>query len=221
MLDKPAGVSSAKALNRVKARFGKGVKVGHAGTLDPFATGVLVAMIGRATKTCERVMALPKRYEATLKLGATTDTLDPESEERAAHPIEPPTREAIEAALAEFRGEIQQKPPAFSAIKVGGRRAYDLARGGEAVDLPARPVTIHDIDLLAYDWPTLRLDVRCGRGFYVRSLARDVAEAIGTTGYLTALRRTAVGPFVAEAAGDADGVLLPLSVLDLPDSASV
>ena len=221
MLDKPAGVSSAKALNAVKRRFGKGVKVGHAGTLDPFATGVLVAMIGRATKTCERVMALPKRYEATLKLGATTDTLDPESEEQPADSIEPPTREAVEAALATFRGEIQQKPPAFSAIKVGGRRAYDLARSGDLVDLPARPVMIHAIDLLAYDWPTLRLDVRCGRGFYVRSLARDVAEALGTAGYLTALRRTAVGPFAADRAGDAEGPLLPLSTLDGPDSAAV
>ena len=213
VLDKPAGVTSAKALNDVKRRFGRGVKVGHAGTLDPFATGCLVALVGRGTKRSNDVMQLPKGYLAEVRLGVTTATLDPEGEEEPAPPIEPPTLEVVRDVVATFVGEIQQRPPAFSAIKVDGRRAYDLARKGGDVDLPARPVVLYRIDLVSYDWPRLVLLIESGKGFYVRSLARDVAEALGTTGYLTALRRTHVGPFRADQATGVEGDLIPLSFL--------
>ena len=199
-LDKPAGVSSARALNAVKRALPRKTKVGHAGTLDPFATGVLVVLVGRATKQCERVMGLAKGYDATIKLGSTTETLDPESAERAVwHPRDtggPPPEDFVRRTLAGMVGDLRQKPPAFSAIKVGGRRAYDLARGGADVQLPARTVRLDAADVASYEWPFLRLQIRCGRGFYVRSFARDLAvklEVVG--GYLTALRRTFVGPF--------------------------
>src|SRR5688500_8813457 len=143
VLDKPAGISSARALNSIKASLPRGTRVGHAGTLDPFATGVLVVLVGRATKLCERIMGLPKRYEATLRLGATTETLDPESPEQPVAVAVPPTPGEVRRVLAGFQGEIQQAPPAHSAIKVGGRRAYDLARAGEPVQLPQRKVRIH------------------------------------------------------------------------------
>ena len=212
VIDKPVGVTSARALDDVKRRFGRGVKVGHAGTLDPFATGCLVALIGPATKKCERVMGLPKGYLATLRLGSTTRTLDPESPPTPAATPDPlPDRPAVEAAATAFSGEIDQCPPAFSAVKVDGRRAYDLARRGEAVDLPPRKVVVHSIQVVGYAWPDVRLAVETGRGFYVRSLARDLAERLGTGGHLTALRRTHVGPF--DAARHA-GQLLPIDFLD-------
>ena len=211
VLDKPAGISSARALNAVKARLLRGTKVGHAGTLDPFATGVLVVLVGRATKLCERVMGLPKRYEATLRLGATTETLDPESPEQQVAGAVPPALGEINRVLAGFHGEIQQSPPAHSAIKVGGRRAYDLARSGDFMQLPARKVRIYRVECFGLDWPDLRLAVECGRGFYVRSFARDIGEALGTGAYLKALRRTHVGPFAREMAVNlADGGPLPL-----------
>ncbi len=214
VLDKPAGISSARALNAVKRRFGRNVKVGHAGTLDPFATGCLVVLVGRATKLSDQVMRLPKRYLATVKLGAMTATLDPESPEQRADDIEPPAREAIEATAAFFVGNIEQQPPAFSAIKVAGRRSYDLARSGQAIELPSRPVVVYGISVWQYEWPQVVLDVHCGKGFYVRSLARDFAERLGTLGYLTALRRTTVGPFDADRATGIEGKLLPVSMLE-------
>ena len=227
VLNKPAGVSSARVLNVLKGRLIRGVKVGHAGTLDPFATGVLVVLVGRATRQCERIMRLPKGYDAILRLGATTATLDPESPEiptcdaRRGKPAdprhEPPACVHIQHVLSGFVGEIDQVPPAFSALKVGGRRAYDLARGGEQVELAPRRVVVHRIDLRRYQWPELRIFVECGRGFYVRSLARDIGAALGTGAYLTALRRTFVGPFTEAlaVAPDADPLaILPLSWLD-------
>lgn len=218
VLDKPAGVSSARVLNALKPRL-RGAKVGHAGTLDPFATGVLVVLVEAATRQCERVMRLPKGYEATLRLGATTRTLDPETAETAfaAWNGTPPVRDEVQQALQHFVGEIAQVPPAFSAIKVAGRRAYDLARRGREPELAPRRVVVHRIELRGYEWPELRLFVECGRGFYVRSLARDIGEALGSGAYLTALRRTFVGPFtpMLAVAPDADQLpLLPPSWLD-------
>jgi tRNA pseudouridine55 synthase len=211
VLDKPPGVSSAAALNPVKRRFGKGTKVGHAGTLDPFATGCLVALVGRATKLSDRVMQSPKGYLADLHLGATTATLDPESPVEPGPPVPLLTRADVEAVLARFVGTIEQKPPAFSAMKVAGRRAYDLARRGDLVDLPARPVRVDRLTLLDLADDRLTLHMTVGKGFYVRSLARDVAQALGTTGYLTALRRTHVGPFQADNASEE---LLPIDFLE-------
>ena len=223
VLDKPAGISSAKALNAVKKRLrneaGRKIKVGHAGTLDPFATGVLVVLCGQATKLCERVMGQAKVYEATVQLGATTATLDPESDVIAGPNIDPPTEPQVQGVMAGMVGVIQQVPPAFSAMKVGGRRAYDLARDGQDVQLEARPVRIDALELLELTGLSLRLRVQSGRGFYVRSLARDLAEKLGTTGYLTQLCRTAVGPFTERLAGDAQGPIHPITLIQSDPSA--
>lgn len=200
VLDKPAGISSAKALYAVKRALPRKAKVGHAGTLDPFATGVLVVLMGRATKTCERIMGLPKRYEATIRFGQTTDTLDPEGDVTAGPEPCDLTIKRLSAELARMVGPIDQIPPAFSAMKVQGRRAYDLARSGQAVELPARQVMLYEAEVVEVSGFEARIRICCGRGFYVRSLARDLAARMETLGYLTALRRTGVGPFTAERA---------------------
>lgn len=210
VLDKPEGLSSARALNAVKRRVPRGTKVGHAGTLDPFATGVLVVLVGRATKQCESVMGLAKGYETTLCLGATTPSLDPETPTIPSSAARPPSREAVERVLGQFEGEIDQLPPSLSAVKVGGKRAYDLARRGQAVELQPRRVRLHELRLIAYEWPDVRLALTCGRGFYVRSLARDIGQALGIGGYLTRLRRTFVGPFTLERAATPEQDPLPL-----------
>ena len=203
-LDKPAGLTSARAVDVVKRLLPRGTKLGHAGTLDPFATGVLLLLVGRATKACERLMDAPKQYEATVKLGATTATDDIEAPEILSPPIAPPPQAAVVAAAQKFVGDILQRPPAFSAMKVDGRRAYDLARKGNLVDLEPRPVRVYGIDVLDYDWPLLKLRIDCGRGTYVRALARDLGAALNTGGYLTALRRTRIGPFAGEDAVTVD-----------------
>jgi tRNA pseudouridine55 synthase len=208
-LDKPAGISSARAVAKVKRLLPRGTKVGHAGTLDPFATGVLLLLVGKATKQCERLMDEPKQYQATIKLGATTATLDPESPEETfssrglgvppEHSFKELGQDAQATKVAEvlrgFVGEIQQRPPAFSAMKIGGQRAYKLARGGQEVELEPRTVRVYGIELLGLDWPLVRVRIDCGRGTYIRSIARDLGEALGVGGYLTELRRTRVGQF--------------------------
>jgi tRNA pseudouridine55 synthase len=210
-LDKPTALSSARAVARVKRLLPRGTKIGHAGTLDPFATGVLLLLVGKATKQCERLMGEAKQYDATIKLGATTATLDPESPEEdfsarslgvsPEHPFTEVGRDAqatkLEEALRGFIGEIQQRPPAFSAMKIGGQRAYKLARGGHDVQLEARTVRVYGIELLDYAWPLVRVRIDCGRGTYIRSIARDLGEALGVGGYLTELRRTRIGDFDA------------------------
>jgi len=199
-LNKPAGISSAAAVSRIKRLLPRGVKIGHAGTLDPFATGVLVLLIGKATKLCEKLMDETKQYEATVRLGATTPTLDPTSEEEIDSNANPVAREKIESTLQKFTGEIQQSPPVYSALKVRGRAAYARARDGEEVVLEARKIHIYGIEVVGHEWPFLQIRVDCGRGTYIRSLARDIGEALGTKGYLTALKRTAVGQFQIEKA---------------------
>ena len=211
-LDKPGGMSSARAVDAAKRLLPRRTKIGHAGTLDPFATGVLLLLVAKATKLCETLMDKPKEYETTMKLGATTPTLDPDSPEeplrRGAQLGEESgnvgaivvSREQIEALLPRFVGAIQQRPPAFSAMKLGGKRAYDLARAGEAVELEPRTVQVYGIDLLDYTWPLVKLRIRCGRGTYIRSIARDVGAALGVGGYLTQLRRTRVGDFGIDSA---------------------
>ncbi len=199
-LDKPAGISSARAVNAVKRLLPRKTKIGHAGTLDPFATGVLLLLVGKATKLCERLMDAPKAYTAELKLGATTPTDDPESPEQPVVDPPIPTGEHIRTVVSRFVGTILQTPPVYSAMKIDGRRAYDLARRGDVVQLQPRPVRIDQIDVLEYAWPYVRIQVRCGRGTYIRSLARDIGQQLGTGAYLTALRRTAVGSFTAESA---------------------
>ncbi|MFG0330207.1 MAG: tRNA pseudouridine(55) synthase TruB [Phycisphaerales bacterium] len=211
VVDKPKGPSSMDVVRVVRRRAG-GAKTGHAGTLDPLATGVLLVLLGRATKQVERLMATEKRYEATVDLSAFSTTDDAEGERTPVVVESTPTRARIESELRErFTGAIEQRPPAFSAMKVGGRRAYKLARQGREVKLEARPVVIHEIRLLEYDWPLARLDIRCGKGTYIRSLARDLGAALGTGGYLADLRRTAVGPYTVDDAIALDEVPEPLT----------
>jgi tRNA pseudouridine55 synthase len=196
-VDKPADLSSARVVSVVKRLLPRGTKIGHAGTLDPFATGVLLLLVGKATKLCERLMNEPKQYEATVKLGGTTATDDPESPETPTPGAAPVAPETVRAALAPLVGEVLQRPPAYSALKVAGRPAYKLARGGQVVELEPRRVRVYGIELLGYEWPVVTIRVDCGRGTYVRAIARDLGTALGVGGYLTQLRRTRVGPFAA------------------------
>jgi tRNA pseudouridine55 synthase len=195
-LDKPDGITSALAVTRVKWMLPRRLKIGHAGTLDPFATGVLLLLIGKSTKLCQDLMDAPKQYEATIKFGFITATDDPESPEQPFAPaVEPKTREDLLRLLARFTGEIQQKPPIFSALKVAGERACDRIRKGQQIELTPRNVMVYGLELLDFHWPAARLRIDCGRGTYIRSLARDLGIALNVGGYLTELRRTKVGEF--------------------------
>ncbi|MEM9022058.1 MAG: tRNA pseudouridine(55) synthase TruB [Planctomycetota bacterium] len=198
VVDKPLGWSSMHVCRVVRRAVQRGRgrhKVGHAGTLDPLATGVVVVCIGKATKQVNRLMDQAKVYKTTIDLSAFTATDDAELEdEREEVAVEvPPTRQEIEQALGGMTGTVMQTPPAYSAIHVQGRRAYQAARAGESVELQPRPVRIDAMQVLAYTWPTLGLRITCGKGTYIRSIARDLGKALGTGGYLTALRRTASG----------------------------
>ena len=194
ILDKPEDMTSTAAVGAVKRRL-DAAKAGHGGTLDPFATGILPIALGEATKTVSYVMDGVKRYLFTVRWGVATDTEDrdgavtEESDNR-------PDRDAIEAALGRFIGKIEQIPPAYSAIKLGGKRAYDLARDGETPEMPPRIVTIDELRLLEIpDADHATFEAVCGKGTYIRALARDIALILGTVGHLSALRRTQVGPF--------------------------
>src|SRR5687767_11882623 len=167
-VDKPAGLTSARVVDRVKRLLPRGTKVGHAGTLDPFATGVLLVLVGKGTKSCERLMGARKGYEAGVKLGARTATDDVEGVEEHVAGAVAPTLERVREEVGKMVGEIEQRPPAYSAMKVGGRRAYDLARRGDEVELKPRKVVVYSMEVVAYAWPILRLRVECGRGTYVR-----------------------------------------------------
>jgi len=208
IIDKPERITSMHVCRIIRGKLvgagaPKRVKVGHAGTLDPLATGVLVMLIGRATKLCDLLMAGHKRYIAEIDLAHTSSTDDREGQVIAVPNLTPPTIERISGACTAFTGTIQQRPPSHSAIWVDGTRAYTLARAaemgrGEAFELPSRPVDILGIDILDYQWPRLKLDIRCGKGTYIRSLARDLGTSLGVGGMLQELRRTAVGPFLIE-----------------------
>ena len=194
VIDKEPGITSTEVVNRVK-RATQAQKVGHGGTLDPLATGVLPVALGEATKTVPFVMDARKSYEFTLRFGEARDTDDAQGRIVATSERRPTDAE-IEAALAAFRGEILQRPPTFAAVKVQGERAYDLARRGEPVQLEPRPVRIDELRLLArLDRDHARFAMVCGKGAYVRALARDLGEALGCFAHVAELRRTAVGPF--------------------------
>jgi tRNA pseudouridine55 synthase len=202
VVDKPAGFTSMDAVALVRGKAG-GAKTGHAGTLDPLATGVLVIALGRATKQIDRFMATDKRYRTVIDLSAVTVTDDLEGSRVEVEVAAPPAADDVRAALSAFVGTIWQQPPAHSAVKVGGKRAYALSRQGREPKLARRSVTVHGIDLVGYDWPLVEVDIHCAKGFYVRSLARDLGKALGTGGHCRSLRRTAVGPFT-----EAESVLL-------------
>lgn len=194
-INKPAGWTSFDVVN--KLRYASRIaKVGHAGTLDPFATGVLLICFASATKKVEQLMALEKEYEGVLELGVETDSHDVTGKILNTRPVPALSAQQVQQALAQFRGTIMQKPPKFSALKQGGRRLYQLARAGQEIDLAARPVTIHALELVAYTPPLLTLRLRCSRGTYVRSLARDLGVELGCGAYLKSLCRTRVGPYL-------------------------
>lgn len=193
---KPTGITSAKALYAVRKVVGQR-KSGHAGTLDPAAEGVLILCLGQATKLVESLMGLPKAYVAEARLDVTSESFD---RDRPLVPVaieHVPTRADVEAALTTFVGEIEQTPPIVSALKVGGQPAYKLARRGKTVELKPRRVRIDSMTLTAYEWPRVAFAMTCGRGTYVRAVVRDLGLRLGTGGCLTALTRTAIGPFRA------------------------
>lgn len=203
ILDKPVGLGSTQAVGAVKRALREAgepkSKVGHGGTLDPLASGVLPIALGEATKLAGRMLDATKAYDFTIRFGEQTDTLDLEGTVIATSAVRP-ERVAIEAVLPRFTGPIRQVPPAFSALKVDGKRAYDLARAGEEVELEARDVTIHSLDLLGTSADDATLSATVSKGTYIRSLARDIAHALGTVGHVTMLRRTKAGPFTLEQA---------------------
>ncbi|MBL8792765.1 MAG: tRNA pseudouridine(55) synthase TruB [Planctomycetia bacterium] len=218
VVDKPAGITSRDAVDRALGWFPRGVKLGHTGTLDPLATGVLVLTVGPATRLSEYVQRMRKTYRAAVRLGAGSDSDDADGVVSEWQVEQPPARDALEAALAGFQGTIDQTPPAYSALRTAGRRAFDLARRGLAVELAPRPVEIHTIQILKYEYPLLELEVECGKGTYIRSLARDLGAVLGCGGYIAGLRRLRVGPFQADDALSPDAApdaararLLPLS----------
>lgn len=202
VVDKPAGPTSTAVVARVRRAYGA-AKAGHAGTLDPAATGVLAVALGEATKTVPFVTDADKAYRFTIRWGIATDTDDAQGQVMATHPHRPDA-EALEAALAAFRGDIWQVPPQYSAVKVEGERAYDLARDGVEMDLAPRPLHVARLEVVGHpDADTAVLDMVCGKGGYVRSVARDLGRALGTCAHVTTLRRLWSGPFRAE-----DGVTL-------------
>ncbi len=197
-IDKPLGWTSFDAVKRVRGALLrrlklKKLKVGHAGTLDPLSTGVMIVCTGKATKRIDELQAGVKEYIATLALGATTPSFDLETEIDATYPTAHITRELTEKVLSQFIGRIEQVPPAFSACKIDGKRAYDLARSGQTVDLKAKVLVIDEIELQSFAPDQITIRVVCSKGTYIRALARDIGAALGSGAHLTALRRTRVG----------------------------
>ena len=208
-VDKPIGWTSSDVVRKVKVllrRLGhRKIKIGHAGTLDPLATGVLLVCTGKATKRIEELQAHTKEYVATLRLGATTPSFDLEKPVDAEYPTEHITREMVEETLVRFVGTIEQVPPVFSACKVNGSRAYDLARKGEEVELKAKTLVIDELELLRCELPEIVIRVVCSKGTYIRALARDIGEALHSGAHLTALRRTRIGDVKVEDCLKLDG----------------
>jgi tRNA pseudouridine55 synthase len=201
IVNKPSGMTSRDVVDRV-VRFVPGAKVGHAGTLDPLASGVLIVCIGSATRLVEMLHQLSKSYRTVVQLGARSDTLDADGRIEVETSPRVPSERAVGDVLPPFLGQVAQQPPDYSALKVKGRRAYDLARAGQVVELTPRMVQIDRLVMLRYDWPLLELEIDCGSGTYIRSIARDVGEALGCGGYVQTLIRTRVGPFILDQAVD-------------------
>jgi tRNA pseudouridine55 synthase len=202
-VNKPAGLTSRRVVDRV-ARVVRPAKAGHAGTLDPLATGVLVVAVGSATRLIQYLHQMPKSYVGTFLLGRRSTTEDVEGEVTELEGAAVPTSEDIVRAAQSMVGPIQQRPPAFSAIKIQGRRAYDLARNGQPPELEPRPVTIYRLDVVSYSYPELTLSVDCSSGTYIRSLGRDLALSLGTCAVMSQLVRTAVGSFTLDKAVEID-----------------
>lgn len=223
-IDKPRGWTSFDAVKRVRGAIlrrlkVKKFKVGHAGTLDPLATGVMIVTTGRATKRIEELQAGVKEYVATVALGATTPSFDLETEIDATYPTDHITRELVESTLRTFHGPIEQIPPAYSACKIEGQRAYDLARRGETVELKPKLLVIDEIELLEYSPEEITIRVVCSKGTYIRALARDIGAALGSGAHLTALRRTRIGDFTLADCLPPDRVaaIIAEAALEFPD----
>lgn len=201
LIDKPTDMTSFGVVARVRRvlseQNGMKTKVGHCGTLDPFATGLLILCVGKECKHAGEYMKHDKVYEATIRLGQTSSTGDPEGEITEVNDKNP-AREDIEKVIEKFTGKIKQTPPAHSALKVNGQRAYHLARQGKEVDIPAREVTIHSLELVEYNYPELKVRTHVSSGTYIRSLAQDIGEALGTGAYCTQLRRTSIADWKIE-----------------------
>jgi tRNA pseudouridine55 synthase len=206
LCDKPAGITSHDVVAQTRRRLGRGVKVGHSGTLDPFATGLLIVLVGRATRIQRFVMALPKQYVVTARFGAVSTTGDPEGEITV-------TDRVPSGDLPLPTGVVRQRPPAYSAIKIGGRRAYKLARAGETFEIPEREVTVHRLEELRRDGPERDFLIECSSGTYVRSLITDLGDA-----YCTALRRTRIGAFDVSDADPERLLPLELALRHIPTS---
>ena len=199
LIDKPAGISSFGVVARVRRylsqKAGKKIKVGHTGTLDPFATGLLILLSGKATKLSNQFLKLDKWYEATLCLGKTSTTGDPEGVITEVNVDRQPSYSDIEKILPDFLGNIKQTVPIFSAVKINGKRAYQLARQGQKVEMPTREIEIYELEVLSYHFPELVIRTHVSSGTYIRTLGEDIGQALGVGAYLTALRRTKVGNF--------------------------
>lgn len=200
-VNKPAGITSRAAVDLVQ-RLARPDKVGHAGTLDPLATGVLIVCVGQGTRLIEYVQRMRKRYVGTFLLGRRSPTEDTDGDVALLEAPPIPARKQLDAAARQFVGRLMQRPPAYSALKVAGQRAYDLARRGEAVELQPRPIEIYSLAVTRYEYPELVLDVACSGGTYVRSLGRDLAESLGTCAVMSALVRTAIGTWQVSDAVD-------------------
>ncbi len=218
VLDKPLRWTSTDVVRKVKfalRRLGyRKIKVGHAGTLDPLASGILLVCIGRATKLVDSLQAEEKEYVADVTLGATTPSYDLEHEIDQTFPYEHITREAVEAALAALTGERLQTPPVYSAKKIEGTRAYELARAGEEVAVRQALITIYEMEIVEYDLPRVRIRVRCSKGTYIRSLAHEIGQALGSGAHLSSLRRTRSGGFTLDKAYELDDFLENLQKLE-------
>ena len=199
LIDKPAGISSFGVVARVRRylsqKAGKKIKVGHTGTLDPFATGLLILLSSKATKLSNQFLKLDKWYEATLCLGKTSTTGDPEGVITEVNVDRQPSYSDIEKILPDFLGNIKQTVPIFSAVKINGKRAYQLARQGQKVEMPTREIEIYELEVLSYHFPELVIRTHVSSGTYIRTLGEDLGQALGVGAYLTALRRTKVGNF--------------------------
>lgn len=203
LIDKPAGITSFGVVARVRRRLsqhlGKKAKVGHTGTLDPFATGLMIIVTGKECRNAGDYSKLDKEYEATIRLGQTSTTGDPEGELTAVSDLQP-THEEIITALKQFEGEITQRPPIYSAIKINGRRAYDLARKGEVVEMPTRQVTVYRLELLDYTYPEIHIRIHVSSGTYIRTIAQDIGDVLEVGAYCSELRRTKIAEWsVADA----------------------
>lgn len=212
LVDKPAGWTSFDVVAKLRSHFskdaGKKVKVGHAGTLDPFATGLLVVLVGEATKEQDIYMKKDKEYTATLKFGFVSTTGDPEGEiEKVSNDDFQVSELDVKKTLEGFIGEIEQVPPKYSAIKIAGKKAYELVRAGKAVELKPRKVRIYELEMLDFNWPLLKIRTKVSSGTYIRTLAEDVGKSLGTGAYLTELRRTKIGDFDVTDAQTVDGVI--------------